>query len=215
MAFKEYTNNGPPYWLDQCVTDSRIIVGEYTYFDTRIVLGLWKPEDQIQIGRFCSLAKDITIFGGGEHITSRATTYPIVLLFALERPERLIDARTKGPTVIGNDVWIGLGATVMSGVKIGNGAVIGAKAVVAKDVPAYAIAVGNPAEVIRYRFQPKTIERLLALSWWNWELPKIFANLDLLYQNPENWAEDLQFREPEIDLPTSLSTQQLMRLGII
>lgn len=215
MAYKEYTNNGPPYWLNHYVTDSRIIVGEYTYFDTRIIFALWQPEDQIQIGRFCSLAKGITIFGGGEHITSRATTYPFVVLFAENRPERLIDGRTKGPTVIGNDVWIGLGATVMSGVKIGNGAVIGAKAVVAKDVPDYAIAVGNPANVIRYRFGSKTIERLLALSWWNWELPKIFANLDLLYQNPENWALDLQFREPEIDLPTSLSTQQLMRLGII
>lgn len=215
MAFKEYTNNGPPYWLNHYVTDSRITVGEYTYFDSRIIFGLWQPEDQIQIGKYCSLAKDIIIFGSGEHITSRATTYPFVLFFAEDRPERLIDARTKGATVIGHDVWIGLGATVMSGVKIGNGAVIGAKAVVAKDVPDYAIAVGNPAKVIRYRFNPKTVERLLALCWWNWELPKILANLDLLYQNPENWAEDLQFREPEIDLPTSLSTQQLMRWKIV
>ena len=191
MAFKEYTNNGAPYWLNHYVTDSRVIVGEYTYFDNRIIFGLYKPEDQIQIGKFCSLAKDITIFGGGEHITSRATTYPFVLFFTENRPENLIDGRTKGPTIIGNDVWIGLEATVMSGVKIGNGAVIGAKALVAKDVPDYAIAVGNPAKVIRYRFQPKTVERLLSLSWWNWELPKILTNLDLLYQNPENWAEDL------------------------
>lgn len=214
MAYYEYISNGPPYWLDRYVSDSRITVGEYTFFNTHITFALWNPEDQIQIGRFCSLAKDITIFGGGEHFTSRATTYPFVLLFAENRVGRLVDAMTKGSTIIGNDVWIGYGATVMSGVKIGNGAVIGAKAVVACDVPDYAIAVGNPAKVIRYRFRPQAIERLLALSWWNWELPKTLANLDLLYQNPETWAEDLQFRESE-DSPTSVSNYQLKRLGII
>lgn len=160
-------------------------------------------------------SNDITILGSGEHIISRATTYPFVVLFAPDYPDRLMDATTKGATVIGNDVWIGFGATVMSEVKIGNGAAIGAKAVVAKDVPDYAIAVGNPAKVIPYRFEPKTIERLLELSWWNWELPKIFANLHLLYANPDSWAEDLKFREVETDLPNFLSTQQLRRLGSI
>lgn len=214
MAYYEYISNGPPYWLDRYVSDSRIRVGEYTFFNTHITFALWNPEDQIQIGRFCSLAKDITIFGGGEHFTSRATTYPFVLLFAENRVGSLVDGMTKGATLIGNDVWIGYGATVMSGVKIGNGAVIGAKAVVAKDVPDYAIAVGNPAKVIRYRFHPQAIERLLALSWWDWELPKILVNLDLLYQNPDTWAEDLQFRESEDSL-TSVSNYQLKRLGII
>ena len=215
MAFIEYTNDSPPYWLDRQVDDNRIVIGEYTYFDTRITFGLWQPEDRISIGKFCSLAKNITIFGGGEHITSRATTFPFVLLFAENRPERLIDGKNKGATVIGHDVWIGLGATIMSGVKIGNGSVIGAKAVVAKDIPDYAIAVGNPAKVIRYRFDSKTIERLIALSWWNWDLPKILANLDLLYQNPETWAEDIQFREPKANSPKSLSLQQLKRWKIL
>lgn len=213
MAYYEYISNGPPYWLDRYVSDSRIRVGEYTFFNTHITFALWNPEDQIQIGRFCSLAKDITIFGGGEHFTSRATTYPFVLLFAENRVGRLVDAMTKGETIIGNDVWIGYGATIMSGVKIGNGAVIGANAVVACDVPDYAIAVGNPAKIIRYRFRPEAIERLLALSWWDWELPKILTNLDLLYQNPDTWAEDLQFRESES--LTSVSNYQLKHLGII
>lgn len=215
MAYYEYTSNGPPYWLDRYVCDSRIAVGEYTFFNTHITFALWNPEEQIQIGRFCSLAKDITIFGGGEHLTSRTTTYPFVLLFAENRVGRLLDGMTKGATIIGNDVWIGYGATVMSGVKIGNGAVIGAKAVVAKDVPDYAIAVGNPAKVIRYRFKPQAIERLLKLSWWNWELPKILANLDLLYQNPETWPEDVQFRDPETDSPISVSNYQLKSWGIL
>ena len=214
MAYYEYTSTSPPYWLDHYVDDSRITVGAYTYFNAHITFGLWNPEEQIQIGRFCSLAKNITIFGGGEHFTRRATTYPFVVFFAETRSERVVDGKTKGATVIGNDVWIGYEATVMSGVKIGNGAVIGAKAVVAKDMPDYAIAVGNPAQVVRYRFPPKTIERLLALRWWDWELPKILANLDLLYQNPELWADNLQFREPETDSPICLSAQQLFLWGI-
>ena len=214
MVFIEYTRDNPSYWLNNYVNDSRITVGKYTYFDVKITFGLWQPEDKILIGKFCSLAKDITIFGGGEHFTDRATAFPFVLMFA-SCQERLIDGRNKGATFIGNDVWIGFGATIMSGVKIGNGAVIGAKAVVAKDIPDYAIAVGNPAKVIRYRFSNKTIERLIRLSWWNWELSKILANLDILYQNPETWAQDLQFRESEANSPVSLSIEQLKAWKIL
>ncbi len=209
MAFIEYIKDCPSYWLNDYVNDNRITVGKYTYFDTQITFGLWQPEDEILIGRFCSLARNIVIFGGGEHFTTRATAFPFVLMFAETRPERLIDGQKKGVTIIGNDVWIGLGATIMSGVKIGNGAVIGAKAVVAKDVPDYAVAVGNPAKVVRYRFTPQTIERLTVISWWNWELVKILANLDLLYQNPDTWSEDIQFHEPAKSTSTSISIQQL------
>jgi len=80
MAYYEYTSTSPPYWLDHYVDDSRITVGAYTYFNAHITFGLWNPEEQIQIGRFCSLAKNITIFGGGEHFTRRATTYPFVVV---------------------------------------------------------------------------------------------------------------------------------------
>ena len=72
-----------------------------------------------------------------------------------------------------------------------------------------AIAVGNPARTIRYRFQPETIARLLTLKWWDWELNKILANTDLLYQNPDTWAADIQFREVDPDAPDTLSLQQL------
>ena len=207
MAFVEYQRDKTSYWLNDYVNDTRITVGEYTYFDLQITFGLWQPEDKVVIGKFCSLAKGITIFGGGEHIISRATTFPFLRIFA-ESPQRLVDSKNKGTTIVGNDVWIGFGATIISGVKIGNGAVIGAKSVVAKDIPDYAVAVGNPAEVIRYRFQPQTIERLTKLSWWNWELAKILVNLDLLYQNPDTWTDNIQFREPEANL-LSLSAKQL------
>ena len=215
MAFIDYKRNTPSYWLNSYVDDRRITVGQYTYFDEQITFGLWQPEDKIEIGKFCSLAKNITIFGGGEHFTTRTSAFPFVLMFAEDRPEQLIDARNKGATIIKNDVWIGLGATIMSGIKIGNGAVIGAKAVVASDVPDYAIAVGNPARVIRHRFLPETIERLLKINWWNWELSKILNNLDLIYQNPDNWSENIQFRESKTEDAASISTQQLKNWEII
>ena len=215
MPFIEYTKDRESYWLQDYVNDGRIMVGAHTYFDSQITFGLWQPEDKVAIGKFCSLAKNITILGGGEHFTTRATTFPMVLMFAKSRPEHLVDAKDKGTTVIGNDVWIGLEATIMSGVKIGNGAVIGAKALVAKDIPDYAIAVGNPAQVIRYRFRPKTIQQLNKLGWWDWELAKVLANLDLLYQNPDTWTDNTQFKEPVANSPQSISLQQLQNWQII
>ncbi len=129
---------------------------------------------------------------------TRVTTFPFKWLSTASEPEqRYTDAANKGATVIGHDVWVGHGATVLSGVKIGNGVVVGAQAVVAKDVPAYSIVVGNPAKVVRYRFQPETIERLLNLCWWDWEESKIAANLDLLYTNPDEWSQELHLREPQ------------------
>lgn len=191
----------PPIWLNAHIVDSRITVGDYTYFDQHISLAIFTPDDRIEIGKFCSLAKNVTIFGGGNHIMTRATTFPFKWLSAETKPEeRYTDATSKGATIIGHDVWVGHGATILSGVKIADGAVVGAKAVVAKDVPAYAIVVGNPAQVIRYRFQPKTIERLLELAWWDWESAKISANLELLYTNPDEWGSEIQLKAPQEDI---------------
>lgn len=113
---------------------------------------------KLKIGSFCSIARNVTVFLGGEHHTDRLTTYP------LDRNLTI----TKGDVTIGNDVWIGADALILSGVTIGNGAIIGARAVIAKDVPPYALVVGNPGRVIRYRFSQETIDRLQALAWWNW-----------------------------------------------
>jgi hypothetical protein len=88
--------------------------------------------------------------------------------------------KSKGDVVIGNDVWIGTEAVIMSGVTIGDGAVIGARAVVAKDVPPYSIAVGNPARVVKTRFDQKTVNRLLTIKWWDWDEATIEAHMPLL-----------------------------------
>ena len=86
----------------------------------------------------------------------------------------------KGDTEIGNDVWIGYEALVMPGVKIGNGAVIASKSVVTADVPAYSVVGGNPAKVIKYRFEESIIEALQSVAWWNWSAEKITANLEAI-----------------------------------
>lgn len=175
----------PPLVTEQCglipplvPTDPRITVGRYTYGTPQ--LKVWSDGERIDIGAFCSIADDVIIFGGGEHRLDWVTTYP--LRIALNSPGAGQDGHphTKGRTVIGNDVWIGHGAMVVSGVTVGDGACIGAGAVVSKDVPPYAIVAGNPARVVRTRFEPHAIAQLLKIRWWTWPIDKIRAFQSLL-----------------------------------
>jgi acetyltransferase-like isoleucine patch superfamily enzyme len=155
--------------------DPRVRVGRYTYGDPRLLL--WTPEDRIEIGAFCSISAEVVILGGGEHRADWVTTYPLRIAFGLPGENADGHPASKGPTVIGNDVWVGFGATILSGVRVGDGAVIGARAVVARDVPPYGVAAGNPARVVRQRFDEATVARLLQIAWWNWPLPRILASV--------------------------------------
>ncbi|MFC0406965.1 CatB-related O-acetyltransferase [Roseomonas elaeocarpi] len=174
---------GPTRWLRECNTDPRVTVGEWTYFDQRIELNLWREDERVEIGRYCSIAKDVVIHGGGNHRLDRATTFPLVGLGFAEGEGP--DPAPSRPTRIGHDVWLGAGAVVLAGAEIGHGAVIGARAVVAGRIPPYAVAVGNPARVHRLRFRPDTIERLLAEAWWNWPVEEVRARVAYLYRNPD------------------------------
>jgi acetyltransferase-like isoleucine patch superfamily enzyme/SAM-dependent methyltransferase len=177
-------------WLKEIIHDNRIAIGAYTYADNHVNFVLSNPEDRISIGKFCSIASNVTIFGGGERYTQRVTTYPLQFLFLQsETVLRNTDATIKGHTQIGSDVWIGQGATILSGITVGDGVIIGAEAVVTRDVPAYSIVVGNPAKIIRSRFNPETIQKLLQLQWWDWPIEKIVENVDLLYQDPDRWTD--------------------------
>lgn len=143
-------------------------IGDYTYGSPGL---RFYNKDECRIGKFCSIAEGTKIFGGGEHRTDWVSTYPFPA-FAKYFPSTsdISDyAPSKGPTIIGNDVWIGHDVSILSGVTIGDGAVIAAKALVSRDVPPYAIVAGIPARIIRYRFSKIHIEKLLVLKWWDWD----------------------------------------------
>lgn len=141
----------------------------------------WGEDAGLVIGKYCSIARGVTIFLGGNHRTDWITTYPFNV-FRHWRGDSKREGHpwTRGDVVVGNDVWLGDGCTILSGVRIGDGAVVAARAVVARDVPAYAIVAGNPGRVIKYRFPPDQVEALQAVQWWDWPEEKIRANLDVL-----------------------------------
>lgn len=158
-------------------------IGDFTYGNPKVMD--WDEGARLYIGKFCSIADEVTIFLGGEHRTDWASTYPFSALIS-EWPNAVSvegHPKTKGDVIIGNDVWIGYGSTILSGVKIGNGAVIGAKSVVTKDVEPYSIVAGNPIKFIKNRFSNDSIEKLLKVEWWDWEIEKIKKNISLLCSN--------------------------------
>src|SRR5262249_29123145 len=150
-----------------------VTVGRHSYGYDADTFPVYTEGARIEVGAFCSIGPGARIHGGGEHVMTRASTFPLnALLFDPARRNALDDVAT-GPTVIANDVGIGSGATVLAGVTVGDGAVVGAAAVVTSSVPPYAVVVGNPANVIRYRFDAPIRERLLALRWWEWSDDRI------------------------------------------
>ena len=158
--------------------DPRIVVGRHTYGSP--TLKVWADNDRIEIGAFCSIADDVTILGGGEHNAQWVTTYPLRIAFGMEGAGADGHPATKGATCIGNDVWIGHGALILSGVSVAHGAIIGAGAVVASDVPPYAVVVGNPARVVRKRVPEEVVDELLRIAWWDWEDLRILESVDAL-----------------------------------
>lgn len=149
-----------PNWIAAHVVMSGF-VGAYTYVRDGARLGAGVHA----IGRYCSIAPGAVI-GDGQHRLDRLSTHPFVDSYGTGKVEKSPDTRK---TVIGNDVWIGANAIVMRGLVVGDGAVVGAGAVVTRDVPPYAIVAGVPAKVLRHRFPPDTIRRLLKLQWWQYK----------------------------------------------
>ena len=163
---------------------AHVQVGAYTYGNPNFVSFL--KTDKVTIGKFCSIADDVTIITSGEHAQHRVSTQPIKGRVSFIKGE---ESLSKGPITIGNDVWIGTSVLILSNVKIGDGVIIGAGSVVTKDIPSYAIAVGNPARVIRYRFNPDQIRKLLDIAWWNWSIEKIRENVGYFYEDVDRFIE--------------------------
>ena len=134
------------------------------------------------IGKFCMIASDVKfIMNGANHLSNAISTYPFSIFG--NGWENAMEGKAypnKGNIEIGNDVWIGYNATIMAGVKIGDGAIIATNATVVSDVKPYTIVGGNPAKEIKKRFSPEIIERLLKLQWWNWDIEKITKNVQNL-----------------------------------
>ena len=173
-------------------TNSQIDVGDFTY--GKPIVYQWDVTTKLKIGKFCSIGGNVQILLGGEHHHEWITTYPFdVLLDGMT-------AKSKGDVEIGNDVWIGDDAMILSGVRIGDGAVIGAKALVTKDVQAYEIVGGVPAEHIRWRFgMMREAVRVWRLEWWNWPTEKIAeagpllraGDIDALTAFSRRWDDEL------------------------
>jgi virginiamycin A acetyltransferase len=179
-------------YLRAVVKSPLIEVGAFSYYDdsrgpehfeTRCVRYHFDfIGDRLIIGKFVAIAQGAQfIMNGANHPMGGFSTYPFNMVGFTDNPAFSAEGlKSRGDMVIGNDVWIGRDAVIMPGVKVGDGAIIGAHAVVAKDVPAYGVVVGNPGVVKHLRFDAATISALLAIRWWDWPVETIQANLALI-----------------------------------
>lgn len=186
------TGDAQTVYLKSVVTKAGIEVGDYMMyndfvrdprdFEKNNVLYHYPVNgDRLKIGRFCSVACGAKfLFASANHTMRSLSTYPFPIFFeewGLDAADVADAWDNRGDIVIGSDVWIGFEAVILSGVTVGDGAVIGARAVVTKDVPPYTIVGGVPAKPIRKRFSDEVISRLLKLQWWNWPEERIRKNL--------------------------------------
>ena len=171
---------------------SNVTVGAYSYYDDRdgtrdffdrnVCHHYDFTGDHLTIGPFCAIAYRAQIFmNGGTHAMDGFSTFPFNIFghgWEDGFDPATWAATNRGDTVIGPDVWIGDDALILPGVTIGTGAIVAARAVVTRDVPPYAIVAGNPARVVRTRFEDAVVERLLAVAWWDWDAAKVTRNLN-------------------------------------
>ena len=174
-------------YVKPTITNPNIIVGEFTYiadtdFESHVTHHYEWNGDRLIIGKFCQIAAGVEfVMNGANHQMNAVSTFPFYTLEGWDMaPPAPAELPLKGDTVIGNDVWIGQNAVVLPGVKIGDGAIIGANSVVGSDVGAYTIVAGNPAQVLRKRFDEELIELLLNFRWWDKSVEEINALIPIL-----------------------------------
>lgn len=189
------TGDKETIYLKHVIKNPHITVGDFTMYNdfvnepalfekNNVLYHYPINHDKLQIGKFCSIACGAKfLFNSANHTLSSLSTYPFPLFFeewGLEKKDVTRAWDNKGDIVIGNDVWIGYEAVILAGVTVGDGAIIGTRAVVTQDVPPYTIVGGVPAKLIRRRFPEETISALLEIQWWNWSEEKIAGNIDAI-----------------------------------
>lgn len=186
------TGDKETIYLKHVITNPNITVGDFTMYNdfvnaptlfekNNVLYHYPINDDKLQIGKFCSIACGAKfLFNSANHTLASLSTYPFPLFFeewGLEKKNVTNAWDNKGDIVIGNDVWIGYEAVVLAGVTIGDGAIVGTRAVVTKNVPPYTIVGGVPAKPIKKRFSEETISALLEIQWWNWSEERIARNI--------------------------------------
>lgn len=190
IKIKYRINNRHNYTkIKKCVDISKIDVGKGTYGVIDILL-YGGENSKLYVGNYCSIANECVFILGGEHKYNTLSTYPFKARILNES-----ESVTKGDIIVSDDVWIGYGSTILSGVKIGQGAIVGAKSIVTKDIPPYAIYVGN--KVIKYRFSEEIIDKLLKIDFCKIDKEDIIKNINLFYleineDNIDNLIESIK-----------------------
>lgn len=189
------TGDTETIYLQSVITNPNITVGDYTMYNdfihdprefqkNNVLYHYPVNQDKLRIGKYCSIACGAKfIFTSANHTMKSLSTYPFPIFFeewGLDAANITEAWDNKGDIVISNDVWIGYEAVILSGVTVGDGAVIGARALVTKDVPPYTIVGGVPAKRIRSRFDEETVAKLMELKWWDWPKEKIRENLSAI-----------------------------------
>ena len=189
------TGDQQTIYLKNVITNPNIIVGDYTIYNdfvhdpvmfeqNNVLYHYPINKDKLIIGKFCSIACGVRfLFNSANHTLSSLSTYTFPLFYEewdLKQQDVVNSWDNKGDIIIGNDVWIGYEAIILSGVTVGDGAIIGTRAVVTKDVPPYTIVGGVPAKPIKKRFSEDTIVSLLKIKWWDWPKEKITNNLSAI-----------------------------------
>jgi acetyltransferase-like isoleucine patch superfamily enzyme len=158
-----------------------------TYFDRNINIISWSDDYHIHVGKYTSVGRDCNFFLHANHrpdwVTTSSQLWGPVTPEIADMHMKMGHPSCKGDITVENDVWIGAKSTIMSGVRIHNGSIVGANSTVTKDVPPYAIVVGNPARVVKYRFNERQVESLLKIKWWNWTEDRIKTEAMLMWSD--------------------------------
>jgi virginiamycin A acetyltransferase len=158
-------------------------IGQWSYISSAILTHYFEPLKTIKIGNYCSIAENVTFISPTNHHWDWISTYPIEIFNSFDRSNNY-HKNQKDEINIGNNVWIGTGVTIMPGVNIADGSVIGANSTLTKNTQPFGIYAGNPASLIKFRFDTETIDRLIKIKWWNFNDQFIKDNLEIVFNKP-------------------------------